>query len=260
MTALHAFLLGIVEGISEFLPISSTGHLILTSRLLHLPETEFLKSFEIAIQLGAILAVTVLYWPKLLQSKDTFLKVCTAFVPTAIIGLVVHKLAKTYLLGNVEVVLWSLFLGGIFLIAFEHYYRAPADQESRLESVTYRQALALGLFQSIAIIPGVSRSASTIVGGLMMGLNRRTIVDFSFLLAIPTMAAATALDLLKSYKEFSSTDGSNLAIGFIVSFVVALGSIRWLLKFIKTHSFASFGVYRIIVALLCGFVLWQGMI
>jgi undecaprenyl-diphosphatase len=267
MTALHALILGLVEGISEFLPISSTGHLILTSKLLGLPETEFLKSFEIAIQLGAILAVAVLYWRKLLLNKDTFLKVCAAFLPTAIIGLLVHDFVKEHLLSSAETVLWSLFLGGIFLIVFERRFQStnqPINQKTELppqeQEITYGRAIILGLFQSIAIIPGVSRSASTIVGGLLLGLNRKTIVDFSFLLAIPTMAAATGLDLLKSYDQFTPDDAANLGIGFVVSFVVALGSIKWLLRYIKNHDFQAFGIYRIIVALVFGALLWRGMI
>ncbi len=225
MHPLHALILGIVEGISEFLPISSTGHLILASKLLHIAESDVVKSFEIFIQLGAILAVTVLYWRRLLLNRDTFFKVIVAFLPTAVIGLIVHGMVKKYLLGNVDVVLWSLFLGGLFLILFEQWHptsrsslrgagREPSHTESNLSNVSYKQAVALGFFQSIAIIPGVSRSASTIVGGLLMGLNRRTIVDFSFLLAIPTMAAATGLDLMKSYKEFGSSDVLALGIGF----------------------------------------------
>lgn len=265
MTALHALILGIVEGISEFLPISSTGHLILTSRLLGLPESEFLKSFEIAIQLGAILAVCIVYWRTLLQNKGTtLLKVGVAVLPTAVIGFALHGFIKTYLLGSVPTVLWSLFLGGVFLIGFERWYvknheSRITNHESDLGSISYKQAISLGIFQSIAIIPGVSRSAATIVGGLLMGINRRTIVDFSFLLAIPTMAAATAYDLLKSYDEFSASDGLNLGIGFVVSFVVALMSIRWLLLYIQTHSFQAFGVYRILIALVFGLLFWEGV-
>ncbi len=252
MNALDALLLGIIEGISEFLPISSTGHLILASRFLGLPETEFLKSFEIAIQLGAILAVVALYWQKLLANRNLMLKILIAFIPTAIIGLLLHSIIKTYLLGNVSVVLWSLLLGGIFLIVFEWWYARHGRSGDTAVSagVNTRQALSLGLFQSIAIIPGVSRSASTIVGGLLLGLNRNTIVEFSFLLAIPTMLAATALDLLKSYDSFASADFLNLGIGFVTAFVVALFSIKWLLKYIQHHSFTAFGVYRILIALI----------
>lgn len=265
MTALHALLLGIVEGISEFLPISSTGHLILTSKLLGLPDSEFLKSFEIAIQLGAILAVTVLYWKRLLQSKETILKVGIAFLPTAVIGFLLHDFVKTYLLTSVPTVLWSLFLGGLFLIGFERWYIGKhesriTNHESDLQSITYKQAISLGVFQSIAMIPGVSRSASTIVGGLLMGINRRTIVDFSFLLAIPTMAAATGYDLLKSYTLFTAADAANLGIGFVVSFVVALLSIRWLLRYIQTHSFQAFGVYRILIAAFFAVLVWGKLI
>lgn len=256
MTALQAAILGIVEGISEFLPISSTGHLILTSKLLGLPDSEFLKSFEIAIQLGAILSVTVLYWRKLLLSKDSFLKVLVAFVPTAIIGFALHGFVKEYLLDNTSVVLWALALGGIALIMFERWhFKKPEGSGS--DTVTYKQAITLGVFQCLAMIPGVSRSASTIVGGLLLGLNRNTIVDFTFLLAIPTMVAATGYDLLKSYDQFTQADAVNLGIGFVVSFIVALMSIKWLLRYIKNHSFQAFGVYRILVAAALAFLWWH---
>lgn len=277
MSALHALLLGIVEGITEFLPISSTGHLILTSKLLGLPDSEFLKSFNIAIQLGAILSVCVLYWRTLLLSRETFLKVCAAFLPTAVIGFAAHGLAKEYLLDSAGTVLWSLFIGGIVLIGFEMWYerrhvivrRAHHDDASDatlsspkgdITTISYAQAALLGVFQAIAIIPGVSRSGATIIGGLTMGLSRRTIVDFSFLLAIPTMAAATALDLLKSYDQFTADDAVNLGIGFVVSFFVALLSIKWLLGYIKHHSFKAFGVYRIAVAVVFGGLFWLGVL
>lgn len=250
MYPLHALILGIIEGISEFLPISSTGHLILASKLLNLPETEFLKSFEIIIQLGAILAVVVLYGKSLITSKEVLLKVLAAFIPTAVIGFVLHHFLKSYLLGNVQVVLWALGIGGAFLILFEHFHTEKPDATENAADISYKQAIIIGLFQSIAIIPGVSRSASTIVGGLLLGLKRKTIVDFSFLLAIPTMGAATALDLFKSAHAFSSGDFHLLAIGFVTSFVVALFAIRWLLKFIKNHSFTGFGAYRIVIAVL----------
>jgi len=258
MTILHVIILGIVEGITEFLPISSTGHMILTAQFLKIGESDFVKSFEIIIQLGAILSVVVLYW-KTLWKWEVLKKLFVAFLPTAVIGLALYKIVKTYLLGNAFVVLWSLFLGGIILIVFEIWYKRKMEKKdegevivevNELEHISYRRALALGFFQSIAVVPGVSRSAATIVGGLWLGLKRKTIIEFSFLLAIPTMLAATGLDLVKNYSTFSINQFSSLAVGFAVSFFVALIAIKFLLQFIRQHDFIPFGVYRILVAIL----------
>ncbi|MDA8125769.1 MAG: undecaprenyl-diphosphate phosphatase [Deltaproteobacteria bacterium] len=245
-----AAILGIVEGVSEFLPISSTGHLILASHLLGLPPTDFLKSFEIAIQVGAILSVLVLYWRELLVNPAVMKRVALAFVPTGLIGLTLYKIIKSYLLGSPSVVLWALAAGGLFLILFEYRHREKDDAVARPEDISYRQALIIGLFQAIAVIPGISRSASTIVGGLVLGLKRKTIVEFSFLLAVPTMAAATGYDLLKNAAQFSLDQVQFLAVGFVMSFVVALLSIKFLLRFIQTHTFIPFGIYRIVLVVL----------
>ncbi|MEY4723628.1 MAG: undecaprenol kinase, undecaprenyl-diphosphatase [Candidatus Parcubacteria bacterium] len=250
MQPLQALILGAVEGLSEFLPISSTGHLILTSHFLGLPETDMLKSFEIAIQLGAICAVAWLYRVKLLAGPKVWTRVAAAFLPTAVIGLAVHRLVKTYLLGNLQVVLWSLLLGGIALVAFERWHKERADGAGEITAITHWQAFWVGVAQAVAIIPGVSRSAATIVGGEALGVKRAAIVEFSFLLAVPTMAAATGLDLLSSYKDFSSGDALALALGFAAAFAVALASVRFMLDFIKTHTFAWFGAYRIAAAIL----------
>ena len=250
MHIFQSIILGIVEGVTEFLPISSTGHMILAGHLLGITETDFVKSFEIIIQLGAILAVVVLYWKKLLLNKKIFLRVCTAFLPTAIIGLALYKIVKTYLLGNLYVVLWSLLLGGIFLVVFEWQRKGKASNTKELESISYKQAFIIGLFQSIAIIPGVSRSAATIVGGLWLGISRDVIVEFSFMLAVPTMIAATGLDLIKSGHSFTGNQFGLLAIGFLTAFVFALLAIKFLLGYVKNHTFTSFGIYRIIISLL----------
>ena len=250
MNLFTVVILGIVEGITEFLPISSTGHLILTSRLLAIAQTEFLKSFEISIQLGAIFSVVVLYWRLLVTDLKVLKKVAAAFIPTGIIGLLLYRVVKTFLLGNVSVVLWSLLLGGVFIIVFELFYRQKSGAISDISSISYPQALLIGVFQSFAIIPGVSRSAATIIGGLCLGLKRKTIVEFSFILAVPTMMAATGLDLLKNSSSFSSGQFGYLAAGFLVSFIVAILSIKLLLIFIKNNNFIIFGVYRIILALL----------
>jgi undecaprenyl-diphosphatase len=253
MDLLNAIILGIVEGITEFLPISSTGHLILTARVLGILQTDFIKSFEIAIQLGAILSVIVLYWKSLIADLKVLKKVMAAFLPTAVLGLLFYKLAKRFLLGNSEVVLWSLFAGGIILVLFELLYRQKDKATQAISDISYSQAFIIGVFQSIAIIPGVSRAAATICGGLLLGLRRKTIVEFSFLLAVPTMLAATGLDFLKSAGGFSLNQFLFLAIGFSTSFVVALLSIKFLLRFIQGHNFILFGVYRILLAVLFWF-------
>ena len=245
MPVLYAFILGIVEGVTEFLPVSSTAHLILASQALHLAESEFVKSFQIIIQLGAILSVVVLYWRKFLD-VEVLKKLVVAFIPTGFIGLTVYKAVKGYLLGNMTVVLLSLFIGGIALLVFERFHKS-ADTEVDFTEITYGKALLIGLFQSIAVVPGVSRSAATIVGGSLIGVSKRTIVEFSFMLAVPTMLAASALELLKNHGALAG-HLDVLAIGFVVSFVTAIAAIKTFLGFIKKYSFASFGWYRIVLA------------
>jgi undecaprenyl-diphosphatase len=217
--------------------------------LLKIAQSEFIKSFEIAIQLGAILAVVVLYWRQLILSPKIIKRLICAFIPTAAIGVIFYKIIKAYLLATHQIVLWALFLGGIFLIIFEMFYREKKEAVEDLSAISYPQAMLIGVFQSIAMIPGVSRAAATIYGGLFLGLKRRTIVEFSFLLAVPTMLAATGLDLYKSAGNFSLLQFRFLAISFIVSFLVAILSIKFLLNFIKKNNFIAFGVYRIIIAL-----------
>ena len=250
MNFFEIFILSLVEGITEFLPVSSTGHLILTSKLLAIQQTEFLKSFEIAIQLGAILSVLVLYGKSLMLNRKIVARVAAAFVPTAAVGFVLYKLIKKFLLGNAGVVLGALFVGGIFLIVFELFYKKKTPSVERIENISYAQAVIIGLCQALAVVPGVSRSAATIVGGLALGVGRKTIVEFSFLLAVPTMLAATALDLLKTGHEFTSGQFYVLGAGCLISFLVAIAAIKFFLRFIKNHTFVSFGIYRIAVALL----------
>jgi undecaprenyl-diphosphatase len=255
MTYLHTLILGIIEGVSEFLPISSTGHLMLASYLLHLKQTEFQKSFEIAIQLGAILSVVVLYWRALLVNFEILKRIITAFIPTAILGFIFYKIIKRVLLGSNTVVLYSLLIGGIFLILFELWHREKESASEEISDISYSKSFMIGLCQAVAMIPGVSRSAATIIGGLVLGIKRKTVVEFSFLLSVPTMVAATALDLMKSGGHFSSEEFNLLLVGFISSFIVALLSIKWLIHFIKNHTFISFGIYRILISLLFWFVI-----
>jgi undecaprenyl-diphosphatase len=246
----QTILLGIVEGITEFLPISSTGHLILASRLLNITQNDFLSSFEIAIQLGAILAVVLLYWKSLILEGEVLKRVIAAFIPTAVIGLIFYPFIKDVLMGSELVVVWALFIGGVILVVFELFYREKQDSLEDIGTLSYKQAVLIGVFQSFAMVPGVSRSAATIIGGLSLGLKRKTIVEFSFLLAVPTMAAAAGLDIINNAASFSVDQIILLAVGFLVAFFIALASIKFLLYFIKNHNFVIFGVYRIVIAVL----------
>lgn len=250
MSILEAIILGIVEGITEFLPVSSTAHLIMTSKLLAL-DSEFVKSFEIIIQFGAILSVVVLYWKKFLD-WDVLKRIAVATLPTGVIGLTVYKLVKGYLLGSLTVVLLSLLIGGIALIVFERF-RTVEDAEVDFTEITYRKALLIGLFQAIAVVPGVSRSAATIVGGSLIGVSKRTIVEFSFMLAVPTMLAATGLELVQGRAALAGNYGM-LAVGFVVSFITAIIAIKSFLGYIKRRDFSAFGWYRIALAVAYYFV------
>jgi len=249
MDILHSLIFGVIEGITEFLPISSTAHMVLAAKVMRISQTEFVKSFEIVIQFGAILSVIALYWKRFLVDMESLKRILAAFIPTAIIGFILYKLIKTYLISNETVIVWSLLLGGLVLIVFELFHREKSSALDDISRIPYSKCVAIGLFQSLAMVPGVSRSAATIIGGLSLGLKRSTIVEFSFLLAVPTMLAASVLDLLKSGSGFSSSQFGVLAFGFIVSFIVAIASIRFFLSFIKDHTFIPFGVYRIIAAL-----------
>lgn len=253
MTSLEAIILGIVEGLTEFLPISSTGHLILTAELLGLPDTEFVTSFQIIVQLGAILAVVALYWRKLFFDWPLMKRVAFALVPALSIGFLFYAGIRS-LLSSEWTVVFALFIGGVFLIAFERYRKEPL-QPTTIDTISYRQALAIGGAQALSVIPGISRAGATIVGGLASGLSRPAAVEFSFLLGVPTMIAATSLDFYKNHTAFSNADVQSLAIGFVVSFIVAILAIKFLLRFVESHTFIAFGVYRIIVALFFGLII-----
>src|SRR3989344_2400950 len=252
MDFISAIILSAVEGLTEFLPVSSTGHLILASRLLNITQTDFIKSFEIFIQLGAIFAVVFLYFKDLIDPKK-WPPILIAFVPSAIVGLIFYKFIKSNLLGSSEGVVASLFVGGIILIAVEYKNLGKKEAIDSFEKVSYKQALIIGIAQSFSVIPGTSRAAATIIGGMLAGLNRKTAVEFSFILAVPTMLGATMLDLIQSYKNFSTSNLQILAVGFIASFVVAVFAIKFLLKFVKNHTFVSFGIYRIAAAIIFWF-------
>lgn len=260
MNIWQSIVLGIVEGFTEFLPISSTAHLIVSGELLGLENSEFLKTFNISIQLGAILAVVLLYFKKIINSRLIISRIIAAFIPTAVIGLILYKLTKSFLMESLPLIAAMLFFGGIVLMIFEKNYKKKnntlKEEENKesddLKKITIKQAIIIGVSQTLAMIPGVSRSAATIISGLSLGLSRKVIVEFSFLLAIPTMAGATALDLFKSRDELSLLTTSEIQvwmIGFVLSFITALIGVKFLLKFIKKNDFIPFAWYRIFAGL-----------
>lgn len=251
MNIFDAIILGTLEGLTEFLPISSTGHLILASHILGLQQTDAHKTFEISIQLGSILAVLFLFAQKLLASKSLWLKIAVAFLPTAVFGFLFYKTIKS--LFGIETVSIMLIIGGIVLLVIE-YFRRDYDESKNIsiDDLSIKQALTIGLFQSISMVPGTSRSGATMIGGLFCGLSRKDAAQFSFLLAIPTMFVATGYDLFKNRATMIVDDYSLLAIGFVTAFVVAYLTVKAVMNFLTTHTFVLFGIYRIIV----GLVFW----
>ena len=261
MNILHAIILGLVEGITEFLPISSTAHLDLARQFLNLPSTDFIKSFEIIIQLGAILAVIVLYWRKIFSNFQNYFRLLSiAFLPAAIIGLFAYQFIKDILIGNNLVMALSLLIGGIIIYIIELLNKKPSIEKmpalSRAE-VENSSAFKIGLFQCLAMIPGVSRAGATIMGGLTLGIKRETIVEFSFLLAIPTMLAATGLDLIKSNFSFSTNEWTLLAVGLVTAFASALIVIKLFLAYIAKHNFIYFALYRIALGITLLLLIWK---
>lgn len=251
MNLLQTLILSLIEGITEFLPISSTGHLILSTHALQIPQTEFVKSFEIIIQLGAILAIFVLYFKKLLNTK-LWPTLLAAFIPSAAVGFVFYKLIKEFLIGNSLITVIALFLGGVAFILIENWHKNLKNEKQieSLEKISLKNAFIIGLFQSISIVPGVSRAGATILGAMLLKTNRKVAAEFSFLLAVPTMFAATGLDIMETKLDFSSYELFLLTVGFIGSFIFAILSVKLLIKYLTNHSFTFFGVYRIILAII----------
>lgn len=249
MDILHAIILGIIEGLTEFLPVSSTGHLVLASDVLGIEQTEFVKSFEIAIQSGAILAVLALYWKKLFLDLKILKRVMVSFVPTAIIGIILYRTFKDVLLGNETIVVVSLVVVGAIIVLFEVLVGDRRSSGSDISDMSYKKCFLVGVCQAVSIIPGVSRAGATIIGGMALGFKRETIVRFSFLLAIPTMISATGYDLVQSSPSFTADEFGILAVGFAVSFVVAILAIKVFLKFVQSNNLVSFGAYRIAIGI-----------
>ncbi len=239
--------MGIVQGLTEFLPVSSTGHLVLAGKFLRIADSDFLKTFDIAIQSGTMFAVILVTWKRFLTDRAILKKVLAAFIPTGIVGFLLYKLIKSCLLGKPLVVVGALLVGGLLLIVIEKRARKKSSGKD-LNTLSYRDAFLIGLFQSLSVVPGTSRSAATIIGGLCLGLSRTAIVEFSFLLAVPTLLAATGYDLLKSAGSFDTQELHLLAIGTLASFAVGLLVIRSFLRFIQKHDFVPFGIYRVLAA------------
>ncbi|MBD3754572.1 MAG: undecaprenyl-diphosphate phosphatase [Gammaproteobacteria bacterium] len=244
MEIYQAIILGIIEGITEFLPISSTGHLIVVSDWLGLAQTDQNTAFEVIIQLAAIFAVVFNYKEHFRPSQwPLWSKVALAFLPIGAIGFLFSDVIKS--LFSVEVVAWGFIGGGIIFLLLERFYREDEHKTGRIDQISYKQALWIGIAQVFALIPGTSRAGASIVGGMLAGLNRKTSAEFSFLLALPVLAAASGYDLLKHYHEFADTSFTPLLVGFVVSFLVAYATIKLFLAFLSRFTFNAFGIYRI---------------
>ena len=259
MTTIEAIIIATVEGITEFLPISSTGHMIITEALLGVNMDEFTKAFTVNIQFGAILSVVVLYWRRFLQSWTFYQKLLVAFMPAAVIGLLGSNLIDQ-LFESVMVVAITMLFGGILLLFVDKWFK----KEKENQKVTYRNALKIGFWQCIAMIPGVSRSAASIIGGMQQKLSRTNAAEFSFFLAVPTMAAASGYKLLKIILEpngisLLKDNLTTLLIGNIVAFIVAMIAIKTFITFLQKHGFKVFGWYRIVVGLILITLLLMGV-
>ncbi len=246
MTIFDSIILGVIEGFTEFLPISSTGHLIVASQFLGIEQNSVTNAYQVIIQFAAILAVIFNYKDKFTIEKiDLWTKVFLAFLPIGTIGYIFSDQIKA--LFSTEIVAIMFIIGGvIFLIVEKFFIKEETHTTHSVEDVTLKQSMIIGLAQVFALIPGTSRAGSTIIGALLVGLNRKVSAEFSFLLAMPVMCAVTAYDLLKHYHEFSDANLITLLVGFVVSFIVAYLTIKLFMAFLERFTFVAFGVYRII--------------
>lgn len=258
MNIIQAIILAIIEGITEYLPISSTGHMIIGASFMGIANNPFTKIFEVNIQFGAIIAVLVLYWKRFFQSFDFYFKLLVAFIPAAIIGFLLNDFIDS-ILENVWVVATTLLLGGIILVFIDKYF----ENKETKEIASFKNSFIIGLFQCLAMIPGVSRSAASIIGGMFQGLSRKSAAEFSFFLAVPTMFAASGYKLLKGYKNgdlnFDSSELLLLGIGNLVAFIVAILAIKFFIGFLQKHGFKVFGYYRIALGLILLCLLFMGV-
>ena len=259
MNIIQAVIIAIVEGLTEFLPVSSTGHMIIASSLMGIEKEEFTKLFTVAIQLGAIMAVVVLYWRKFFDFAkwQFYLKLIVAVIPAIILGLLFSDKIDA-LLESPTTVGITLILGGIVLLFIDRFFlNSTITEESQ---ISFGKSFVIGIWQCIAMVPGVSRSAATIIGGMQQGLTRKLAAEFSFFVAVPTMAAATGYKLLKGYKSFTSDHIMLLAVGNVVAFLVAIIAIKFFIGFLQKHGFRIFGWYRIIAGIILLALISQGLI
>lgn len=253
MTILDSIIMGAVEGITEFLPVSSTAHLILTAKLLGLEETEALKAYETIIQLGAILAVLFIYKDRLTKSFSLWVKLGVAFVPTGVAGLFLYKHIKEFFTPSATV--WFMVAAGIVFILVEKVHTEKDHHIDDANDTSYLKSFLIGCFQTISLLPGISRSGATIIGGMLLGMKRKAAVEFSFLLAIPTMFVATAYEIYKGYDSMVIDSLITLGVGFIVSFIFSYLAVKWFLNFISKYDFTPFGIYLIVSGLGFYFIL-----
>jgi undecaprenyl-diphosphatase len=259
MSFFQAIILAIIEGLTEFLPVSSTGHMILAQSFMHIPNDEFVKTFEIVIQLGAILAVLVLYIKRFFVSINIYLKLFVAFLPTGVAGVLAYKIIKQYLF-NPFIVSFSLIIGGVVLILLDAWSGQKQTEYKDIEDINYGGALKIGAIQCVSMIPGVSRAAATIFGGIFAGFDRKQAAEFSFLLAIPTMCAASAKDLWESKELITSENMLLLLAGSVVAFIVAAIAVKAFVAFLTRYGFKYFGYYRILLGILfLAYALYTGM-
>lgn len=249
MTIIQAIILAIIEGLTEFLPVSSTGHMILASAFMPLQNEEFVKTFTIVIQIGAILAIVALYVHRFLAGTTIYLKLLVAFIPTGVIGLLAYKTIKAYLFSPLIVAI-SLIAGGVILILVDKKVAHSVSRWKEVTEISYKNAFLIGLIQCFSMIPGVSRAAATIIGGVFNGLDKKQAAEFSFLLAVPTMIAASGYDLLKTQISFDQHKVTLLAVGMLVAFITAWIAVKLFLYFIQKYGFKHFGYYRIVIGIL----------
>jgi len=253
MDVLQAIILAMIEGVTEFLPISSTGHMIVASHWLGVAQNEGNKAFEVIIQLAAILAVVANYREKLtFKHFELWKKIVLAFIPIGIVGLLLHKQIKAMF--TVEIVAVMFIVGGVVFLLVEFAHRGRKYAVQRVEDISYRQAMWIGLAQVFALIPGTSRAGASIIGALLVGLDRKSSAEFSFLLALPVMLAASGFDMLSHYHDFAGTRFVPLLVGFIVAFVSAWLVMRLFIHFLERFTFIAFGIYRILFG---GLLLWM---
>ena len=249
MDIIQAIIIGIIEGFTEFLPISSTGHMIVASEFLGIEQSALIKAYEVIIQFAAILAVVLLYRDKINPKEiELWQKVFVAFLPLAIIGYLLKDWVK--LIFTVDTVAWMFIVGGIIFIVVEYFHKDEECSSKDIEEISWSQSIWIGLGQVLSLIPGTSRAGSTIIAGMLSGVSRKASTEFSFLLAIPVMTAVSGYDLLKHYKDFMGADLVAFVIGFVVAFIVAYTTIKLFIVFLQRFTFVVFGVYRILFGVL----------